>query len=470
MKTAERLTGILTGIFIMLIFCTGFRTIAVSGNVQTEYSPDENYKYESECIYEGILIDFSELDNEKIMSDQLLNPSYNMNIDKYEPFTGEVQLSERLNYIYQYTEEDNVYFFRTGKNNMKIDIDYILKNGLEVQNDTDADLYIKRIQTLYKIYDKECQYSHTIRIYMNYAEDLSFISGISDKVISVSDALVDEEGSIYYDICLDESTDIEFAKDFIKNFWGLEFYKNVCSIEFLYDEISCSERYISFKPDDYEFEHNSTDVTYPTETTTLLPEPSQTTTPPSISVITTTVSSMVSTNTESTASIPDDKPEMFRHDPDINYDGTVNMADAVIISSILRGSTDIDSYYINSADINNDGVIDELDYMTVCMNIKGYVNNIKSVTVNLNSCNDGADCYVKIMSGKDLSDLNGEILLQKNVFGKYISIVVNSIDADGLYYIFNEKYAVDSGKKYRLVADILYDNRRITADDSCIIT
>lgn len=180
-----------------------------------------------------------------------------------------------------------------------------------------------------------------------------------------------------------------------------------------------------------------------------------------------TTTKPATTTVSETANTPSE-PENT-NSPDINGDGIVNMTDAVIISSILRGDTERDSYYIDIADVNNDGVIDELDYMTVCRNIPGYTVNIKNITVNLSSYGGLADCYVKIVSNKDLSDISGCILFQKNIFGKYISIITEDINANGLYYIFNKQYEADYQNKYRLVADIFYDNRRISVDDSCEI-
>lgn len=487
---AKGFTGILTGILIMLLMCIGsgylisFEAGALNEGVYEEYSPDLNYKYRSECVYDGIIVDLKDFS-----ADDLNNIENNVNAGNFELFIGEVQLAERLNYKYRYKETDNAYYFRSDTCDENYDINFFIRNGLGITRSDEAEAFLKRIYTAYKVYDKEYIYSHAIRFYVDYAEDVPDFYELSDKVVSVSDALVDENGAIYYDVGLDESTDIDFANQFLEDLWEMPIFYNIYDIKLAYEEISCTERIISGKPEKYIFDEGQTE-----DTTTVPSEPSTTdnesictslnttvatttipvlTTNPSVTTTTTmafvTTTKPATTTVSETANTPSESE--ITHSPDINGDGTVNMADAVIISSILRGDTEKDSYYIDIADVNNDGVIDEFDYMTVCRNIPGYTVNIKNVTVNISSYNGYgyADCYVKILSSKDLSDTSGCILFQKNVFGKYISIITEDINANGLYCIFNKQYEADYQNKYRLVADIFYDNRRISVEDSCEI-
>jgi len=481
MKTIEKFTGVLIGIFIMLVFCTVFKANAESVSVQTEYSPDRIYKYESECAYYGILIklnEFSDIEADDVTS--CINPSFNLDVSRSEPFIGSIQLFDRLNYIYNYTEKDNIQIFNALYGYEGYDINYLMSNGFHADNSQEADKYLEKILVAYKIYDNIYEYSHVIRLYVDYAQDMQEVLTLSGKIISVSDTQVNETGKIYYDIYLDESTDIYFADEILESLKQYDWYCNISKTEFVYDKINTSERIIAGKSEDYRFDdwnhcEPSPDITTEATTNMKPPEPQTETTlndSSSDSYVTTTVTEM-SVQPELTTTkmeTSDDDPEGGYNTPDINRDGNINMADLVIISSILNGNTEIDSHYIDLADVNNDGVIDEFDYMSVCRNIKGYARDIKNITVNLNSCKEGADCYVKIMSSKDLSDMTGSILLQKNIFGKYISIIIENIDAKGLYYIFSEKYKVDLQNRYRLVADILYDDRRIAVDDNCKIT
>ena len=486
MKT-KVIMGILTGILIVLLMCAGngYAVRVESGSsdeiIYEEYSPDLNYKYRSECVYDGIIVDLKDFS-----ADDLNNIENNINSGSFELFIGEVQLAERLNYKYRYTETDNAYYFRSDICDENRDINLFIIKGMGITSRNEAEEFVKKIRTAYKVYDKEYIYSHTIRFYVDYAGDVPDFYELSDKVVSVSDALVDESGAIYYDVGLDESTDIDFANQFLEDLWEMPIFDNIRYITLAYEEISCTERIISGKPEKYIFDEGQTE-----DTTTVPSEPSTTdnesictslnstvatTTIPVLttnpSVTTTTTMAFVTTTKPATTTVSEtpSEPEIT-HSPDINGDGTVNMADAVIISSILRGDTEKDSYYIDIADVNNDGVIDELDYMTVCRNIPGYTVNIKNVTVNISSYNGYgyADCYVKILSSKDLSNISGCILFQKNIFGKYISIITEDINANGLYYIFNKQYEADYQNKYRLVADIFYDNRRISVEDSCEI-
>ena len=108
--------------------------------------------------------------------------------------------------------------------------------------------------------------------------------------------------------------------------------------------------------------------------------------------------------------------------------------------------------------------------MTIYSNIIGYGVNLKSITVNINSSEKRyADCYVKIIGNKDLSDMTGKIYFQKNILGRYIDIVVNDVVADDSFYIFNERYNADYKKRYRLITYVFYDDREISVEDSCII-
>lgn len=453
MKT-EKITGVLTGIFIMLIFCTifGLKANALSDSIITEYSYDKYYKYESECSYYGILIKDGSAD---------LNP-YNPEYS-YEVFSGEVQLSDFSNYIYNYTAEDNIWFFRTETGNDKnYDTSYYLQNVYGINNNDDAQEYIDKIRVAYKICDREYAYENAVRLYVEYIIDETEILNISDRILSVSEVQTDGAGAIYYDIILDESADVEYAENLINSYYG------VYNIELVYSEVSCSERIISENLDGYIFENtnssSSESACGTTATAATIYEPQATT---EEMVTETSDIDTMSTHTTTTSECSGGIVE--NNTPDINRDGIVNISDAVIIGSVLTGNIDCQSYYISRADVNNDGVIDELDYINVCGVITGYGNNIKSVTVNLNSCTQGADCYVKIISSTDLSDMAGEILLQKNIFGRYISIMAQNIDVQDFYYIFSEQYRVDSGYRYRLIADIFYDNKRISVEDSCNI-
>lgn len=505
MKIKEKITGIFTGIFIMLILCTGIKAKALYEEVQVDYSSDGIYKYETGCEYYGILADVSEFDeDEKNQFQNCIKPEMNTDSLRGEIFTGKVQFSERLNYIYNYTEEDNIYIFNAFYGYENYDINYLMINAFFVSNQNDAENYLEKLLTAYKISDNVYEYSHTVRIYMRYTHDIQDIYSLSESILSISDVQVDSNGAIYYDIQFDESLDYYSIKEITEKFRDFEWYDDVSDTEFLYNLISSSGRIIAEKPKNYDFEDwNETADTTTTSssssensavvTTTTVAEPtapattettscgiSETKPNTTIPVFVTTTTSATTTILATTTTAPSNTDELtgsetapspeYENTPDINQDGQINIADAVIIKKVLEGNIKISSYYINISDVNNDGVIDELDYMTVYSSIMGYGDNIKSVTVNINSVSRKyADCYVKIMSNSDLSDMNGKIFLQKNIFGKYIDIIVNDIDAEGFYYIFSEKYIADSGKRYRLVADILYDSRKISVLDSCMI-
>ncbi len=504
MKITEKITGIFTGIFIMLILCTGIKAKAIYEEVQVDYSSDGIYKYETSCEYYGILADVSEFDeDEKNQFQNCIKPEMNIDSLRGEIFTGKVQFSERLNYIYNYTEEDNIYIFNAFYGYENYDINYLMINAFFVSNPNDAENYLEKLFTAYKISDNVYEYSHTVRIYMRYAHDIQDIYSLSESILSISDVQVDSNGAIYYDIQFDESLDYYSVKEITENFRNFEWYDDVSDTEFIYNLISSSGRIIAEKPKNYDFEdwNEIADTTSSTEncavvTTTTVAEPTvplettettscgtsvtkpHTTTPVFVTtttffVTTTNLITTTALNTDERPSSTESVPPPFETEnntPDINKDGQINIADAVIIKKVLEGNIKISSDYIDISDVNNDGVIDELDYMTVYSSIMGYGDNIKSITVNINSVSRKyADCYVKITGNSDLSDMTGKILLQKNIFGKYMDIIVNDIDTEGFYYIFSEKYRADSGKRYRLVADILYDNRKISVQDSCMI-
>ena len=500
MKITEKITGIFTGIFIMLILCTGIKAKALYEGIEVDYSSDGIYKYETSCEYYGILADVSEFDeDEKNHFQNCIKPEMNIDSLRGEIFTGKVQFSERLNYIYNYTEEDNIYIFNAFYGYENYDINYLMVNAFLVSNPNDAENYLEKLFTAYKISDNVYEYSHTVRIYMRYAHDIQDIYNLSESILSISDVQVDSAGAIYYDIQFDESLDYHSIKEITENFRNFEWYDDVSNTEFVYNLISSSGRIIAEKPKGYDFDdwNEIADTTTTTSssssensavvTTTTVAEPTAPATTETTSCgisetkpHTTTPVFVTTTILATTTTAPSNPDEPtgtetvpspgYENTPDINQDGQINIADAVIIKSVLKGDIKISSYYIDISDVNNDGVIDELDYMTVYSSIMGYGNNIKSITVNLNSIRRRyADCYVKITGNSDLSDMTGKIFLQKNIFGKYMDIIVNDIDTEGFYYIFNEKYRADSGKRYRLVADILYDSRKISVQDSCMI-
>lgn len=507
MKITEKITGIFTGIFIMIILCAGINANAVYEGVEIDYSPDGFYKYETSCEYYGILADGKGLpEDEKNQFQNCINPEVNIDSLRGEIFTGKVQFSERLNYIYNYTEEDNIYIFNAFYGYEDYDINYLMVNAFEVKNPDAAENYLEKLLVAYQLSDNVYEFSNTVRIYMRYAQDIQDIYSLSENIVSVSDVQVDISGALYYDVLFDESLDYCSIEEITEKFRDFEWYDDVSDIEFVYNLISTSGRIIAEKPKDYNFEEwnetscstetSKTDVAVDTTTTTVS-EPSAplttqttaftstvftktdvltTTTPVPLTTtsrpVTTTTPPALTTTTATTTTAYSEimPPTESENTPDINQDGQINIADAVIIKKVLKGNMKISSHYIDISDVNNDGVIDELDYMTVYSSIMGYGENIKSITVNINSSDRRyADCYVKIMGNSNLSDMTGKIFLQKNIFGKYIDIIINDIDTEGFYYIFSEKYKADYGNRYRLVTDILYDSRKISVQDSCII-
>ena len=460
MKTTEKLMGLFIGIFIMLIFCSGIKAKAIYESLQFDYSPDGIYKYETNCEYYGILADTKNLDEEQKQKFlDCINPELNFSVSRGDLFTERVQFSERLNYMYNYTEEDNVYIFNARSGYENYDINYLMVYGFGAENSAEAKQYIKNILVAYKAYDTVYEYSGALRIYMQYATDIQDIYEISDSIISISDVQVDENGCLYYDVQFDESCDYYYAKEISENFRDFEWYDYVSDIDFVYNPVSVSERIIVENPVSYSFDDgNGSDC------------PITTTTAPQVTNdFVTTTKNEIHTTTTSNDSSPEPNPPV-ENTPDINGDGQVNIADAVIIKSILRGDISSDSYYIDISDVNNDAVIDEFDYMTIYSNIIGYGVNLKSITVNINSSEKRyADCYVKIIGNKYLSDMTGKIYFQKNILGRYIDIVVNDVVADDSFYIFNERYNADYKKRYRLITYVFYDDREISVEDSCII-
>ena len=403
MKTTEKLTGLFIGIFIMLIFCSGFKTKAIYDSLQFDYSPDGIYKYETNCEYYGILADTKNLDEEQKQKFlDCINSELNFSVSRGELFTERVQFSERLNYIYNYTEEDNVYIFNARSGYENYDINYLMVYGFGAENSAEAKQYIKNILVAYKAYDTVYEYSGTLRIYMQYATDIQDIYEISDSIISISDVQVDENGCLYYDVQFDELCDYYYAKEISENFRDFEWYDYVSDIDFVYNPVSVSERIIVENPVSYNFDSwNGSDC------------PVTTTTAPQVTTITTKNEIHTTTTTTSNDSSPEPPDTPEENTPDINRDGQINIADAVIIKSILRGDISSDSYYIDISDVNNDGVIDEFDYMTIYSNIIGYGVNLKSITVNINSSEKKyADYYVKIIGNKNLSDMTEKIYFQ----------------------------------------------------------
>lgn len=472
----KNITGIFTGIFIIVFFSIMFRINpetelkagAISELQETAYSDDGYYKYQSECIYDGILID------EKDFKVDYYSPEFDNRIEKYNIFSGEIQSADDFNYKYDFSEETDIVEFKTNSDEScyKYDATFYLKVMHNISSDKEAQQYIHRIQTLYKVYDREYVYDNALRLYVRFTADISNIENISNNLASVSKPLVDEKGDIYYEIRFTDDSNIEdsdFLQEAILN-TNFAVDAELIRIEKVYKEVSCNERIISENIKDYNFNDFSDLIFNNTGVIDSSPASSEnfpiTTTFPSPSVEQTTTSTlMAGIQTE-----PNDvNNSETNNSPDINKDGIVNMADAVIISHILQGSVRRDSEYIKIADVNNDGVIDDMDYLKVVNSIEGYGHNIKNITVNLNSCDEGADCYVKILSNVDLSDVTGEISLQKNIFGKYIEIMKLDIIAEGFYYIFSETYPVDFNRRYRLIADVFYDRKKVTVDDSCFL-
>ncbi|MDE5946922.1 MAG: dockerin type I repeat-containing protein [Oscillospiraceae bacterium] len=473
----KNITGIFMGVFIIMFLSIIFKinpaielkASAISESQETAYSDDGYYKYQSECIYDGILID------EKDFKVKYYSPEFNEEIEKYNIFSGEIQSADDCNYQYDFSEESDIFEFKTNADEScyGYDTTFYLKILHCISSDKEAQQYINRIQTLYKVYDKEYIYDNALRVYVRFTSDTSEIRSISSNITSVSKPLVDEKGDIYYEIRFTDDTDIDVSDFVQESLLNTDFSADteLIRIEKVYKEISCNERIISENIHDYNFDdfvgllhsNPSSADTFPAtedfnDYTTTFPKPLATVT---------TLSTIAGDQNEFTDS---NNNIETNNSPDINGDGIVNMADAVIISDILQGSVRRDSDYIRIADVNNDGVIDDMDYLKVVSSINGYGNNIKNITVNLNSCDEGADCYVKILSNVDLSDVTGEISLQKNMFGKYIEIMRLDIVTEGFYYIFNEKYPVDFDRRYRLIADVFYDHKRVTVDDSCFIS
>lgn len=453
MKVTEKLTGLFIGFFIMLIFCSGFKAKAIYDSLQFDYSSDGIYKYETTCEYYGILADTKNFDEEQKQKFlDCINPELNFKVSRGELFTEKVQFSEHLNYMYNYTDEDNVYIFNARSGYENYDINYLMIYGFEAKSSKDAKQYIKNILVAYKAYDTVYKYSGTLRIYMKYTADIQDIYELSDSIVSISDIQVDENGCLYYDVQFDESCDYYYAKEISENFKNFEWYNYVSDIDFVYSPVSVSERIIVENSASYNFDSWNSDIC-PIVTTTVQP-----------------VDTTITTTTKNTTNEPCEPDTPAENTPDINRDGKVNIADAVIIKSILRGDISSDSYYIDISDVNNDGVIDEFDYMTVYSNIIYYSSNLKSIVVNINSSEKKyADCYVKIIGSRNLSDMTGKIYFQKNILGKYVDIVVNDVNPDDSFYIFSEKYNADYRKKYRLITYIFYDDKEIYVQDSCRI-
>lgn len=501
-------TGLFSCIIIMILFSVNLNANASFKQTVVEYSPDGYYKYESEKIYSGLLIDNKQNDNLNLTESSF---------DYAHQYMGEIQFYDNYNYKYNCTEDDDYWVIGTN----------IPRDTLEEKINADASSYLKscynddwneeslkNVYAFYCINDIELRYNNGIRVYMLYANDIDTID--TSHFNYISDVMTDSYGRIYYDMGFSADTDIESAYSIIKSINE----NPELNASPLYTISQIHPRYIAYKIKDFVFDEDITtdefqpsisttttttssststttidsvdETTYTMTTTTMetsgsytytttTPAPSYTTT--TTITITTTAATSTEENQATTTTtvlepeasitttpsppVDDVLPETY-NTPDINLDGIINITDAVIVNRILAGNIDRYSPYIEVADINNDGVIDDIDLLNVTNKILDYSSgNIKSITVNLNSISDGLECYVKVLGDSDISGINGNIMLQKNMFGRYIDIKTKDIETKGSYYIYNEIYYTRSSARYRLISDILCNNKVITVSDSC---
>ena len=69
---------------------------------------------------------------------------------------------------------------------------------------------------------------------------------------------------------------------------------------------------------------------------------------------------------------------------DINGDSAVDAFDAAVLSLYLGGFAQLDLAYLEAADLNKDGTIDERDYQTLRNMLSGTLNNYRLFPKNVN--------------------------------------------------------------------------------------